>query len=906
MKKVLVGLAVVTFLVTGSSFPSRGLAQTSDLTVQDLQAQIEALLAQIRQLQAQLQVIQGGGSVSGGAGSSGSGPGPTVTLDPSQKFKAGDRVRSNFDLNVRETPGGRSLAVVPPLTQGTIAGGPESANGYYWWRIDYDIKVGGFSVGDFLEKIDVVSPSPSGNLPPVLAEDAFVSPTSVGTNQSNWWKLLATDPEGSQINYKVEWGDGTSDGYVLGSGQSAPAHHWYKQLGTFYLKMTATDQGGASLTRALTVEVIDVASVLPKPSTKFVLGDTVQTTDYLNVRTGPSGAPSGVQSPGVKAKVVGGPVWSIVGRWWWSLDYESGTDGWSAEDWLTKISGPVLTYACGDIDLNGVIDQNDLDDPSSEIDITGYIFGGVPIPTGVNVDLNGDGIPNILDVTILTNYLNRGGPVPTCGAITVLSPNGGEVWSMNVQHTISWTPDSNSTAVEAYLEKKVGDSFVNVGKVVPVGRGSIIWDGEIDTHGSYSTPSGSYYIRVYNPLTGQSGRSAAPFQLVKYNSVTAVSIDTVNGVKPTGVLYGNPAADVLSTDTTIALGWSSKLTDGTCQVRIYDASTQGGTTFVQNLPLNGERKFNLPPGTGLYYIAHVDCSDTRDASGSAFVYLQQKTGKAILACGDIDLNGVIDQNDLNNPSSENDITGYIFGGVPIPVGLNVDLNGDGRPDILDVTMLTNYLNRGGPAPTCAPTPNRPPVISIVSGLTSLAAGQSGTWAVAASDPDGNALAYSVVWGDGTPDLSSTAATFAHTYSSAGTYTAKFLVSDGKGEKAAKDVVVKVAPAPVRLASGFFCGDIDLNGVINQNDLDNPSSSIDITGYVFEGEPIPAGLKVDLNADGYPDILDVTVLTNYLKRGGPAPTCGVTSTSTTSAAAVLSSISSQLQSISNQIGSWLGQ
>ena len=78
--------------------------------------------------------------------------------------------------------------------------------------------------------------------------------------------------------------------------------------------------------------------------------------------------------------------------------------------------------------------------------------------------------------------------------------------------------------------------------------------------------------------------------------------------------------------------------------------------------------------------------------------------------------------------------------------------------------------------------------------------------------------------------------------------------------------------------------------------------------MFEGEPIPTGLKVDLNGDGVPDILDVTVLTNYLKRGGPTPTCGVLPVmpppvpppTNTPAASVIQSFAVQLSQISQQL------
>ncbi len=43
--------------------------------------------------------------------------------------------------------------------------------------------------------------------------------------------------------------------------------------------------------------------------------------------------------------------------------------------------------------------------------------------------------------------------------------------------------------------------------------------------------------------------------------------------------------------------------------------------------------------------------------------------------------------------------------------------------------------------------NQPPVISGVSGPTTLRVGETGTWTVQASDPENGTLSYSVIWGD---------------------------------------------------------------------------------------------------------------------------------------------------------------
>src|SRR3989344_2958096 len=67
-----------------------------------------------------------------------------------------------------------------------------------------------------------------------------------------------------------------------------------------------------------------------------------------------------------------------------------------------------LTYICGDTNGDSVLDQTDLDA------ITSYAFGGVEIPSGAKVDLNGDEAVDILDVNIMTDHVKRNGPAPTC------------------------------------------------------------------------------------------------------------------------------------------------------------------------------------------------------------------------------------------------------------------------------------------------------------------------------------------------------------------------------------------------------------------------------------------------------------------------------------------------------------
>jgi len=108
----------------------------------------------------------------------------------------------------------------------------------------------------------------------------------------------------------------------------------------------------------------------------------------------------------------------------------------------------------------------------------------------------------------------------TTPVMTVISPNGGEKWQQYSQHSIRWSPDRGDGTVDAYLDRLENGKFINIGKVIEVGKGSILWDGEINTWGNYAQP-GSYYIRLFDRTTGAEDRSDAPFTIVPSGTVSA-------------------------------------------------------------------------------------------------------------------------------------------------------------------------------------------------------------------------------------------------------------------------------------------------------------------------------------------------------------------------------------------------
>ena len=89
----------------------------------------------------------------------------------------------------------------------------------------------------------------------------------------------------------------------------------------------------------------------PPQTTKFIMGDRViVTTSKLNVRATPGGKNLGFHKLNAQGTVVGGPV-TTKGYTWWKINYDSNPDGWSAQDWLAKVTsafipnGPTISGA---------------------------------------------------------------------------------------------------------------------------------------------------------------------------------------------------------------------------------------------------------------------------------------------------------------------------------------------------------------------------------------------------------------------------------------------------------------------------------------------------------------------------------------------------------------------------------
>ena len=121
----------------------------------------------------------------------------------------------------------------------------------------------------------------------------------------------------------------TATGGWTGSVATNGSYTFTTPVSTMYV-LTCTG-GGTTVQRSITITTSETATV----SSKFQIGGSVTTASALNVRSAPStsGTLLGSQPSGATGTVTGGPV-QANGYWWWQINFASGVDGWSVENWL--------------------------------------------------------------------------------------------------------------------------------------------------------------------------------------------------------------------------------------------------------------------------------------------------------------------------------------------------------------------------------------------------------------------------------------------------------------------------------------------------------------------------------------------------------------------------------------------
>lgn len=128
----------------------------------------------------------------------------------------------------------------------------------------------------------------------------------------------------------------------------------------------------------------------PVNSTKFTVGERVQTTSNLNVRAAAlaSGTLLGTQSLGALGTIVSGGQ-SVDGFYWWNVNYDNAPDGYSVEDYLQAYTAPPAPIV-GDFNNDGLVNSVDLSLLTSAWNTNNSTY-----------DLNHDTVVNSLDYVIM-------------------------------------------------------------------------------------------------------------------------------------------------------------------------------------------------------------------------------------------------------------------------------------------------------------------------------------------------------------------------------------------------------------------------------------------------------------------------------------------------------------------------
>jgi PKD repeat protein len=180
------------------------------------------------------------------------------------------------------------------------------------------------------------------------------------------------------------------------------------------------------------------------------------------------------------------------------------------------------------------------------------------------------------------------GTPPSPGGITITAPNGGEQWEAGTMNTITWTPYSYyptevnpSNQVSAYL---VPEGKGSSGKIVPSGKASIHWEGQIldDVTGLENPPlPGAYRIRVVNNVTGATDTSDAPFTIIP----KSVDLKLAESDGPISVWAGG----------SVAARWTSNSTG--CELHNAVLQSSPGT-YPAQIPPSGSAAIIPSVGTG--------------------------------------------------------------------------------------------------------------------------------------------------------------------------------------------------------------------------------------------------------------------------------------------------------------------
>jgi uncharacterized protein YgiM (DUF1202 family) len=238
------------------------------------------------------------------------------------RFVNGDTVRVTEPLNMRTSAstGAGIIATLPVGTTATVVGGPTTASGYTWWRIQASAGTG-WVAENWLTKVSS-APPPSEEPTPPPSEEPTPPPTTgkftagqsvrvtealnMRSSASTGGSLIATLPAGTT-------------GTVVEGPRTGSGYTWWRIQTSYGTGWVAENWVAATST-----------------STGFRAGDSFRVTETLNMRSGAGTGNSIVATlPAGTTGTITASSRSANGYTWWPVRTSYGS-GWVAQDWIVK------------------------------------------------------------------------------------------------------------------------------------------------------------------------------------------------------------------------------------------------------------------------------------------------------------------------------------------------------------------------------------------------------------------------------------------------------------------------------------------------------------------------------------------------------------------------------------------
>ncbi len=450
-----------------------------------------------------------------------------------------------------------------------------------------------------------------------------------------------------------------------------------------------------------------------------------------------------------------------------------------------------------------------------------YSFAGTPftVPAGgaVYVDVYADVRSNaaLLTHTPLTQFsgcsavgnislqasncgVARGQNVVVTGpsiqpSITVLSPNGGEKKAAGMTLDVSWLSRNVSSYAGLNIELQKGG---NVVKVFPGyannGKNTIFIPEDM-------TPGSDYKVGIAYGSVRDSSDSYFTIASPTEAGYDACRLDKLDGSNITRNAITSQSACLVSLcdiygSANLSNGLESKCVFQGNEIKRYTSSSGTDVSSIRpSITLtspNGGERFNYGDRLSVKW----DYSGFGKGVSYVDVYMVPQDGRSELLVATnyvvTDNSNVefIVQKEVTLAGGEVRQTQFLPGNYKVRVvcqranpAPNNQCNdtSDGAFTIVSPTVTPS-----------AAVSNRTPVLSSVSGPSSLFAGRGGVWSITGYDPDGMRITYAITWGDNTTsDLVGDTSvrggairkSFSHAYRSAGTYTIQFGIEDANGE-----------------------------------------------------------------------------------------------------------------------------